>query len=140
MILPIVDQDRNHALVIAVLKAFRAELFFIHIPRVGMVVFGLTQPLLVQTTIEYIQNHSDKPISYGQTLIAAFAITYLGLSVRATIPNFGKLRDTELNTLFLHSDLHQMVRATHSPPHHPHTRRPHRHHLPEHADPPRRDR
>ncbi|KXH37008.1 ABC transporter [Colletotrichum simmondsii] len=76
-----VDQDRNHALVIAVLKAFRAELFFIHIPRVGMVVFGLTQPLLVQTTIEYIQNHSDKPISYGQTLIAAFAITYLGLAI-----------------------------------------------------------
>ncbi|KXH42483.1 ABC transporter [Colletotrichum nymphaeae SA-01] len=76
-----VDQDKNHALVIAVLKAFRAELFFIHIPRVGMVVFGLTQPLLVQTTIEYIQNHSDKPISYGQTLIAAFAITYLGLAI-----------------------------------------------------------
>ncbi|KAI3557746.1 ABC transporter [Colletotrichum abscissum] len=76
-----VDQDKNHALVIAVLKAFRAELLFIHIPRIGMVVFGLAQPLLVQTTIGYIQNHDDEPIIYGQTLVAAFAITYLGLAI-----------------------------------------------------------
>ncbi|KAK1475983.1 ABC transporter [Colletotrichum tamarilloi] len=76
-----VDQDKNHALVIAVLKAFRAELLFIHIPRIGMVAFGLAQPLLVQTTIGYIQNHNDEPITYGQTLVAAFAITYLGLAI-----------------------------------------------------------
>ncbi|KXH56884.1 ABC transporter [Colletotrichum salicis] len=76
-----VDQDKNHALVIAVLKAFRAELLFIHIPRIGMVAFGLSQPLLVQTTIEYIQIHNDKPITYGQTLVATFAITYLGLAI-----------------------------------------------------------
>ncbi|KAI3537978.1 ABC transporter [Colletotrichum filicis] len=76
-----VDQDKNHALVIAVLKAFRAELLFIHIPRIGMVVFGLAQPLLVQATIGYIQNHNDEPITYGQTLVTAFAITYLGLAI-----------------------------------------------------------
>ncbi|KAJ0300193.1 hypothetical protein COL516b_008544 [Colletotrichum fioriniae] len=76
-----VDQDKNHALVKAILKAFRAELFFIHIPRVGMVAFGLTQPLLVKTTIEYIREHNDKPITYGQTLVAAFAITYIGLAI-----------------------------------------------------------
>ncbi|KAK1450743.1 ABC transporter [Colletotrichum cuscutae] len=76
-----VDQDKNHALVIAVLKAFRAELLFIHIPRIGMVAFGLAQPLLVQTTIGYIQNHNDEPMTYGQTLVAAFAITYLGLAI-----------------------------------------------------------
>ncbi|KAK1704894.1 P-loop containing nucleoside triphosphate hydrolase protein [Colletotrichum acutatum] len=76
-----VDRDKNHALVVAVFKAFRAELFFIHIPRVGMVAFGLAQPLLVKTTIEYIRDHHDKPIIYGQTLVAAFAITYLGLAI-----------------------------------------------------------
>ncbi|KAK1672356.1 P-loop containing nucleoside triphosphate hydrolase protein [Colletotrichum godetiae] len=46
-----------------------------------MVAFGLIQPLLVQTTIEYIQNHNEEPISYGQALVAAFAITYLGLAI-----------------------------------------------------------
>ncbi|OHE94372.1 ABC transporter [Colletotrichum orchidophilum] len=76
-----VHQEENHALVVAVLKAFHAELLFIHIPRVGMVAFGLAQPLLVQTTIEYMQNHNDKPVSYGHALVGAFALTYLGLAI-----------------------------------------------------------
>ncbi|KAK1636315.1 ABC transporter [Colletotrichum phormii] len=83
-----VNQNKNHALAMTVLKEFRAELFFIHVPRVGMVAFGLTQPLLVQTTISYIQNPIDKPISYGQALVVAFAITYLGLAVRFTWQDF----------------------------------------------------
>ncbi|WYZ43992.1 hypothetical protein EsH8_VII_000428 [Colletotrichum jinshuiense] len=76
-----VDQTRTHALVLAVLKAFWLELFFIHIPRLGIVGFGLAQPLLVQTTIEYIQNHGDRPVGFGYGLIGAFALTYLGVAI-----------------------------------------------------------
>ncbi|GKT41588.1 ABC transporter atnG [Colletotrichum spaethianum] len=66
---------------LSVLRAFWADIFVIHIPRLAMVGFGLVQPLLVQTTIKYIQNHGDKPVSCGQWLIAAFAMTYLGVSI-----------------------------------------------------------
>ncbi|GKT64923.1 ABC multidrug transporter [Colletotrichum tofieldiae] len=75
------DQDRGHALAVAVLRTFWPEIFAIHIPRLAMVGFALVQPLLVQTTIKYIQDHEDRPASYGHWLVAAYALTYLGLAV-----------------------------------------------------------
>ncbi|KAK1598438.1 ABC transporter [Colletotrichum navitas] len=76
-----VNQGRNHALGIAVLRTFWAEILAIQIPRLIMVGLGLSQPLLVQTTLTYIQNHEDKPASYGRWLIAAFALNYVGLAI-----------------------------------------------------------
>ncbi|WDK21642.1 ABC transporter [Colletotrichum graminicola] len=76
-----VNQDRDHALGIAVLRTFWAEILVIHIPRLIMVGLGLAQPLLVQTTLTYIQNHENKPASYGRWLIAAFFLNYVGLAI-----------------------------------------------------------
>ncbi|GJC84263.1 ABC transporter atnG [Colletotrichum liriopes] len=75
------DQDRGHALAVAVLRTFWPEIFAIHIPRLAMVGFALVQPLLVQTTIKYIQDHEERPASYGHWLVAAYALTYLGLAI-----------------------------------------------------------
>ncbi|KAK2008905.1 ABC transporter [Colletotrichum eremochloae] len=76
-----VNQGRNHALGLAVLRAFWADILVIHVPRLAMVGLALAQPLLVQTTITYIQHHEDKPASYGRWLVAAFALTYVGLAI-----------------------------------------------------------
>ncbi|KAK2046745.1 ABC transporter [Colletotrichum somersetense] len=76
-----VNQDRNHALGVAVLRTFWGEILVIHIPRLAMVGLGLVQPLLVQTTIAYIQHPEDKPDGYGRWLVAVFAVTYVGLAI-----------------------------------------------------------
>ncbi|KAK2023189.1 P-loop containing nucleoside triphosphate hydrolase protein [Colletotrichum zoysiae] len=76
-----VNQDRNHALGVAVLRAFWPEILVIHVPRLAMVGLGLVQPLLVQTTIAYIQHPEDRPDGYGRWLVAVFAVTYVGLAI-----------------------------------------------------------
>ncbi|TQN66274.1 ABC transporter atnG, partial [Colletotrichum shisoi] len=78
------DPDRSHALALAVLRAFWVEVLIIHIPRLAVVGFGLVQPLLVRTTIRYIRNHDGDgtaDASLGSWLVAAFAVTYLGLAI-----------------------------------------------------------
>ncbi|KAK1994906.1 P-loop containing nucleoside triphosphate hydrolase protein [Colletotrichum falcatum] len=50
-----------------------------------MVGLGLAQPLLVQTTITYIQNPDDAPAGYGRWLVAAFAIDYVGLAISTQV-------------------------------------------------------
>ncbi|KZL85583.1 abc transporter [Colletotrichum incanum] len=75
------NQDRSHALAVAVLRTFWPEIVIVHIPRLVMVGFALVQPLLVQATIKYIQDHEGRPASYGHWLIAAYTVTYLGLAI-----------------------------------------------------------
>ncbi|KAI8158204.1 ABC transporter atnG, partial [Colletotrichum sp. SAR 10_71] len=76
-----VDQTRTHALSIALLKAFSPELLYTHFPRFIKVAFGLAQPILVQITIEYIQNHENTPVEEGYWLIAQFAFVFIGNAV-----------------------------------------------------------
>ncbi|KAE9580373.1 ABC transporter atnG [Colletotrichum fructicola] len=76
-----VDQTRTHALSISLLKAFSPELLYTHFPRFIKVVFGLAQPVLVQITIEYIQNHETTPVEDGYWLIAQFALVFIGNAV-----------------------------------------------------------
>ncbi|KAK2738351.1 ABC multidrug transporter [Colletotrichum kahawae] len=76
-----VDQTRTHALSIALLNAFSPELLYTHFPRFIKVAFGLAQPILVQITIEYIQNHETTPVEEGYWLIAQFAIVFVGNAV-----------------------------------------------------------
>ncbi|KAI8300079.1 ABC transporter [Colletotrichum sp. SAR11_240] len=76
-----VDQTRAHALSIALLKAFSPELLYTHFPRFIKVAFGLAQPILVQITIEYIQNHETTPVEEGYWLIAQFAFVFIGNAV-----------------------------------------------------------
>ncbi|KAI8265875.1 ABC transporter [Colletotrichum sp. SAR11_239] len=76
-----VDQTRTHALSIALLKAFSPELLYTHFPRFIKVAFGLAQPILVQITIEYIQNHETTPVEEGYWLVAQFAFVFIGNAV-----------------------------------------------------------
>ncbi|TDZ14283.1 ABC transporter atnG [Colletotrichum orbiculare MAFF 240422] len=76
-----VNQAENHPLTVAVLKAFWPELLIIHIPRLAMVGFSLSQALLVRTTITYIQNHFTRPPADGYALIGAFALVYVGNAI-----------------------------------------------------------
>ncbi|CAI0643470.1 unnamed protein product [Colletotrichum noveboracense] len=65
----------------ALLKAFSPELLYTHFPRFIKVAFGLAQPILVQITIEYIQNHETTPVEEGYWLIAQFAFVFIGNAV-----------------------------------------------------------
>ncbi|TDZ13509.1 ABC transporter atnG [Colletotrichum spinosum] len=76
-----VNQAEKHPLTVAVLKAFWPELLIIHIPRLAMVGFSLSQALLVRTTITYIQNRYTRPPANGYALIVAFALVYVGNAV-----------------------------------------------------------
>ncbi|KAI8243245.1 ABC transporter atnG [Colletotrichum sp. SAR 10_96] len=76
-----VDQTRTHALSIALLKAYSPELLYTHFPRFIKIAFGLAQPILVQITIEYIQNHETTPVEDGYWLIAQFAFVFIGNAV-----------------------------------------------------------
>ncbi|KAI8192002.1 ABC transporter [Colletotrichum sp. SAR 10_77] len=82
-----VDQTQTHALSIALLKAFFPELLYTHFPRFIKVAFGLAQPILVQITIEYIQNHENTPVEEGYWLIAQFAFVFIGNAVSSLWTN-----------------------------------------------------
>ncbi|KAF9876778.1 ABC multidrug transporter [Colletotrichum karsti] len=75
------DQTKDHALAVAVVKAFAPELFFIHFPRLAKVGFALAQPILVRVTIEYVQDGNKRPVEDGYRLIAAFALVYTGVAI-----------------------------------------------------------
>ncbi|KAI8945244.1 P-loop containing nucleoside triphosphate hydrolase protein [Xylaria longipes] len=41
----------------------------------------ITQPLLVQATLSYITDHTNKPLYFGYSLIVTYALTYLGVAI-----------------------------------------------------------
>ncbi|RYC62020.1 hypothetical protein CHU98_g4189 [Xylaria longipes] len=68
-------------LVVALAATFYQDLLLIHLPRLGLVASMITQPLLVQATLSYITNHTNKPLYFGYSLIVAYALTYLGVAI-----------------------------------------------------------
>lgn len=67
----------------ALARAFAGSFALIHVPRLALVAFALTQPLLITEALEYVQNHDAVSIKYGQALIGAFALNYLAIAVRS---------------------------------------------------------
>ncbi|KAI1276291.1 P-loop containing nucleoside triphosphate hydrolase protein [Xylaria sp. FL0933] len=68
-------------LVVALMATFYQDLLLIHLPRLGLVAFMITQPLLVRTTLSYITENTYKPAYFGYSLVAAYALTYSGVAI-----------------------------------------------------------
>ncbi|KAI0805101.1 P-loop containing nucleoside triphosphate hydrolase protein [Xylaria sp. FL0064] len=68
-------------LVVALMATFYQDLLLIHLPRLGLVAFMITQPLLVQTTLSYITENTLKPAYFSYSLVAAYALTYSGVAI-----------------------------------------------------------
>jgi ATP-binding cassette, subfamily C (CFTR/MRP), member 1 len=45
----------------------------------------MAKPFLVQTTLNYIMNHRNLPVSYGYGLIGAWGIIYIGIAVSLSL-------------------------------------------------------
>lgn len=81
-----VQSGRRRRLALALGKAFAGSLALVHIPRLALVAFALTQPLLITAALSYVQDHAGLSLKYGQALVGAFALNYVAIAVRALIP------------------------------------------------------
>ncbi|KAI8627293.1 ABC multidrug transporter [Xylariaceae sp. FL1651] len=68
-------------LVVALTATFYADFIIINLLRFGLVAFMVAQPLLVQTTLSYINDYAAYPVFYGHGLIAAYALNYIGIAI-----------------------------------------------------------
>ncbi|KAI0126691.1 P-loop containing nucleoside triphosphate hydrolase protein [Xylariales sp. AK1849] len=82
------DKSRKHCLTIAVVLTFVPESLVAWLPRAFNIGFMVTQPYLVQTTLEYIMDHDRLPVSYGYGLIGAYGIVYIGVAVSNQLFSF----------------------------------------------------
>lgn len=68
-------------------------------PRLCKTVFYFMQPLLINTTVSYVEDDSAE-ISYGPALIGAWALVYLGIAVRPTWLLVHQQTNTNLYAVF----------------------------------------
>ena len=92
-------------LALALLRAFKTQLFVIQLPRLALVGFSIAQPLLVNATLSYMVNSAMEAPQTGYGLITASAVTYTGVAV-SFIPPFDLRRLTT-------PDIHSMVSTSH---------------------------
>lgn len=71
----------KHRLALALLKAFKKQLFVIQLPRLSLVGFSIAQPFLVNATLSYMTRSATLPPQIGYGLIGAFAVTYTGIAI-----------------------------------------------------------
>ena len=78
-------QSRSHALLVSFLLHYKWPIAAGVIPRLANVGFSFAQPFLVQRVLDFM-DEPDSPTSQYQAygLIAAYAIVYVGLAVRAS--------------------------------------------------------
>ncbi|KAF3013497.1 hypothetical protein E8E14_005834 [Neopestalotiopsis sp. 37M] len=81
-------KSRKHCLALAVIANFGWEILLSWIPRAFHIAFTMAKPFLVQTTLNYIMNHRNLPVSYGYGLIGAWGIIYIGIAIFDQIFNF----------------------------------------------------
>ncbi|KAH7024786.1 uncharacterized protein B0I36DRAFT_251352 [Microdochium trichocladiopsis] len=74
-------QTRRWRLAFALARAFRFDLFMVHVPRLGLVACAITQPLLINAVLSFMQDQVDSPQYYGYYLIAATFLTYTLLTI-----------------------------------------------------------
>jgi hypothetical protein len=79
------QKGKSYALFIAMGRAFWLPLSLPMIPKLFLVALNLAQPLLVDTTINFVKSIEDKPKEFGYSLIGAFGLTYLGIAVRHSL-------------------------------------------------------
>jgi hypothetical protein len=71
-----------HQLLKAIIRAFLWNWISAIIPRLVMCGFIFTQPFLISATIDYMASPTTaKTEKYGQALVGAYIVVYLGLAV-----------------------------------------------------------
>lgn len=109
---------RRRRLALALARAFAGSLALVHVPRLALVAFALTQPLLITAALTYVQDHASMSIKYGQALIGAFALNYLAIAVRPRNPfDLFHQATRKLRLTILHEGLYPMVSASNLSPH-----------------------
>jgi ATP-binding cassette subfamily C (CFTR/MRP) protein 1 len=74
------DQNRQNALLVAIIKCLRWDIAAIALPRLGLVGFSIAQPFLIGKIVTYLESTESNPnIGYG--LIGATAIVFIGAAV-----------------------------------------------------------
>jgi hypothetical protein len=74
------DQNRQHALLLAIVSCLRWDIAAIALPRLALIGFNIAQPFLVGKTVTFLeQTESSLNIGYG--LIGAIAIVFIGIAV-----------------------------------------------------------
>jgi hypothetical protein len=73
---------KTHALLGAVIKAYKWELLAGVLPRLCQTGFTFAQPFLIQTTVTlFSEEYTPLVKSQGVALIGAYAIVYIGIAV-----------------------------------------------------------
>jgi len=75
------DQHARHSFLKACLRTYITSFALVTIPRLCSIAFILAQPLLVNVTLSLI-NQPDADNDYGKGLIGAWALVYVGISIR----------------------------------------------------------
>lgn len=85
-----VDQQKKHALAWATFRAFEWEVFAPVVPRLFLIGFTYSQPMLLNNVISYIQNDGsakNNGASVGYGLIGAYFLVYVGFAVQWPCPS-----------------------------------------------------
>lgn len=73
----------RYRLVKAVFRAYRWTALSGVVPRIILAGFTFCQPFLITSTVDYFAGEAtEKPKEYGQALVGAFLLVYLGIAVR----------------------------------------------------------
>ncbi|KAI0484872.1 putative multidrug resistance-associated protein [Xylariaceae sp. FL0804] len=85
------DRNRRNSLIWACFRAYAAALRSAIIPRLCLSAFTFSQPFLISTLIDWIQNR-HQPLNFGQALIGAYALDFLGMAAATAIYWYGTFR------------------------------------------------
>jgi len=73
---------RRRRLALSLIRIFVRQLLLVQLPRLALVGFALSQPLLLEATLDYVRDHSILAVPRGQALVGAFALSYMAVAVR----------------------------------------------------------
>lgn len=89
--------DRGYLLLRAAASALKWPLFAPVVGRLALMGFKYSQPFLLSTTVDYVQQDSaSRPKNVGYGLMAATALVYLGIALSTGFYNYHVFRATTL--------------------------------------------
>ncbi|KAJ5627096.1 hypothetical protein N7528_004523 [Penicillium herquei] len=100
----------THRLMKAVFRAYLLPALSGVIPRLMLCGFTFCQPFLITSTVDYFSGDADsKPKEYGQALIGAFLIVYIGIALSTSVYWRQTYRLTAMMRAGLISSLYQQT-------------------------------
>ncbi|KAG4437467.1 hypothetical protein IFR05_007049 [Cadophora sp. M221] len=79
-----VDQTRKFALLIAILKAFKSEIFAVVVPRLCLVGLSIAQPFVIGQTVTFLADRSAS-MNIGYGLIGAYSIVFISTAITTAL-------------------------------------------------------